>query len=47
MKKIVLAVAGALLVFPAVPRIASAASPPVSMQQQSKQKTKIFSGTII
>jgi uncharacterized protein YdeI (BOF family) len=47
MKKIMLAVAGALLVFPAVPGIALATSPPASMQQQSKQKTKIFSGTII
>ena len=47
MKKILLYVAGSLLVFSAVPRIASATSPPASMQQQSKQKTKIFSGTIV
>lgn len=47
MKKVVLSVAGALLVFTAVPRIASATSLPASMQQQSKQKTKIFSGTIV
>ena len=47
MKKVVLSVAGAILVFTAVPKTASATSPPASMQEQSKQKTKIFSGTII
>ena|SRR5216683_5007139 len=47
MKKVVLSVAGALLVFTAVPKMASATSPPSSTQQESRQKTKIFSGTII
>ncbi len=47
MKKVMLSVAGALLVFTAVPRTASATSPPTPMRQQSEQKTKIFSGTII
>lgn len=46
MKKIMLSVAGALLAFTAVPRIASATSPPASTQE-AKQKTKIFSGTIL
>jgi hypothetical protein len=47
MKKIVLSVAGALLFFAAAPGIASGASPPGSMHQESSQKEKIFSGTII
>jgi hypothetical protein len=47
MKKVVLSVAGALLVVIAIPKIATATSPPSAMQQESKQKTKIFSGTII
>lgn len=47
MKKIVLSVAGALLIFTAVPKTVSASSPPRSMQQESKQKTKTFSGTIV
>ncbi len=47
MKKLMLSVAGVFLVFTAVPKIVSATSPPNTMQQQSKQKTKIFSGTII
>jgi uncharacterized protein YdeI (BOF family) len=47
MKKVVLSVTGALLIFAAVPKIASATSPPASMQEQSKQKAKIFSGTIV
>ena len=47
MKKVLLAVAGALLVFMAVPKPASASSPPASLRQQSEQKTKIFSGTIL
>ena len=47
MKKVMLSVAGALLVFTAVPKPASASSPPASLRQQSEQKTKIFSGTII
>jgi len=47
MKKVVLSVAGALLVFTAVPKMASVISPPSSMRQQSKQEAKTFSGTII
>jgi hypothetical protein len=47
MKKIILSIAGVLLVFTAVPKIVSATSPPTPLQQQSKQKTKVFSGTII
>jgi hypothetical protein len=47
MKKVLLSLAGVLLICTAVPKIASAASPPSTMQQQSKQKAKIFSGTII
>jgi uncharacterized protein YdeI (BOF family) len=47
MKKVLLSFAGVLLIFAAVPKFVSATSPPASMQQQTKQKTKIFSGTII
>jgi hypothetical protein len=47
MKKVVLSVAGAVLIFTAIPKIASATSPSSSMQQETEQKTKIFSGTII
>jgi uncharacterized protein YdeI (BOF family) len=47
MKKVFLSLAGALLIFAALPQIASATWPAPSMQQQAKQKTKIFSGTII
>ena len=47
MKRIVLSVAGALLIFTAVPGVVSAASPPTSMKQESGQKEKTFSGTII
>jgi uncharacterized protein YdeI (BOF family) len=47
MKKLVLSVAGAMLVFTTAPRTTYALSPPPSMEQQAPQKTKIFSGTII
>lgn len=47
MKKLLLSVAGALLVFTGVHTIVSATSAPTSMEQQTQQKTKIFSGTII
>jgi uncharacterized protein YdeI (BOF family) len=47
MKKLVVSVAGALLIFFAVPGVVSATSPPAPMRQQSKQSTKIFSGTIV
>ncbi len=47
MNKLALSVAGALLVFTAAPKIASAASPPTSLQQETPKKTKVYSGTII
>jgi hypothetical protein len=47
MKRFMLIVAGALLVFAAVPKAVAGTSPPTAMQQQSKEKTKIFSGTIL
>jgi uncharacterized protein YdeI (BOF family) len=47
MKKFMLSVAGALLVLTAVPKIASAASLSDSRRQESQQKMKIFSGTIV
>ena len=47
MKKVVLSVAGALLFLSAVPKIASATSLAGMTQQDSQQKTKIFSGTVI
>ena len=47
MKKIVLSVAGALLVLAASPMLGRAATHPTpSMQQQSKPQSKTFSGTI-
>src|SRR5579871_3767428 len=47
MKKFVLSVAGTVLIFSAAPRIASAAQTTSAAQQESPQKTKVFSGTII
>lgn len=47
MKKALLYAAGALLFFTLAPRIASTYSPQVSAQQQTGQKTKTFSGTVI
>jgi Protein of unknown function (DUF5818) len=47
MKKALLSLAGVLMICTAIPKIASASSPPTLMQEQSKQKAKIFSGTII
>jgi hypothetical protein len=47
MKKTMLAVAGLLFLFAAVPTRARATPPQASRQQQSQQKAKIFSGTII
>ena len=47
MKKLVVSLAGAVLIFSVVPGIASATSPPAPLRQQSKQATKIFSGTIV
>jgi uncharacterized protein YdeI (BOF family) len=49
MKKLLLSVAGTMLVFTFAPKTThSAQPPPAALQQQaSPQKTKIFSGTII
>lgn len=47
MKKILLSVAGSLLVFTAVHTIGFATSPPTAMEQQAQQKAKTFSGTIL
>jgi uncharacterized protein YdeI (BOF family) len=47
MKKLVLSVAGALLILTATPMIGRAAAPPTSMQHQSEPRTKTFSGTIM
>jgi hypothetical protein len=47
MKKIVLSVAGALLVLTAAPKIGQAVVSQPSMQQQSTPQTKTFSGTIM
>jgi uncharacterized protein DUF5818 len=47
MKKVVLSVAGLLLSLLAVPKMASATSVARMTQQDSQQKTKIFSGTVI
>ena len=46
-KKIMLSLAGALLVFAAGHTLASTALQSTPTQQESKQKAKIFSGTII
>ena len=47
MKKVVISVAGALLFALAVPKIVSATSLERMTQQDSQQKTKTFSGTVI
>jgi hypothetical protein len=47
MKKVVLSVAGALLSLLAVAKMATATSVARMTQQDSQQKTKIFSGTVI
>ena len=36
-----------LLVFAVVPKVASATPPAATMQQETQQKAKIFSGTVI
>jgi len=46
-KKIVLSLAGALLIFAAGHTIASTSLQSTPTEQESKQKAKIFSGTII
>ena len=47
MKKVLLSAAGLLMILPLVPKIASAAPVSDATQEQSKEKTKVFSGTII
>jgi uncharacterized protein YdeI (BOF family) len=47
MKKILLSAAGLLMILPAVPKIATAAPASAMMQEQPREKTKIFSGTVI
>ena len=47
MKRVVLSMAGALLIFSGLHGIASVTFPPTSMQEHSEQKTKMFSGTIL
>jgi uncharacterized protein YdeI (BOF family) len=46
LKKTVLSVAGALLVLTFTPMMGRATAPPSSMQQQTEQQSKTFSGTI-
>jgi hypothetical protein len=47
MKKLVLSVAGALLVLTATPKIGRAVAPQPSMQHQSNPQSKTFSGTVM
>jgi len=47
MKRIILSVAGALLVLTAVPQFCFAAAPRATMQQQSQAQTKTFTGTVM
>jgi uncharacterized protein YdeI (BOF family) len=47
MKKSILYVAGALLIFSIMPKHSTARMRPSSLQQQPQEKSKIFSGTII
>ena len=47
MKKVILTLAGALLIFTFAPKITFPASPAVPAQQDHQQNTKVFSGTII
>jgi uncharacterized protein YdeI (BOF family) len=47
MKKSILSVAGALLIFSITPKHSTASMRPSSLQQQTQEKSKIFSGTII
>ena len=47
MKKALLAVASALLLFPVLPGRTLAADPPAPYPQQTAPKTKIFSGTVV
>lgn len=47
MKKLLFSLAGALLVFTLAPKQVATASPPASTQQQTEQKTKTLSGTVV
>ena len=47
MKKSILFVAGALLIFSMTPKPSTASPRPSLLQQQAQEKSKIFSGTII
>ncbi len=47
MKKVMLSVAGALLMLAAAPKIAPAKSTATPMQQEPQEKTKVLSGTIV
>jgi hypothetical protein len=47
MKKILLSAAGLLVLLPVVPKISVAAPTAPAMQEQSKVKMRIFSGTVI
>ena len=47
MKKILLPAVGLLLLLPAVPRVSSAVRTTPTAQEQTKEKTRVFSGTVI
>lgn len=47
MKKLLFSLAGFFLVFTLAPKYVAAASPPAAMQQQTEQKTKTLSGTVV
>ena len=47
MKRIILSVAGALLVLTSVPQFCFAAAPRATMQQQSQAQAKTFTGTVM
>ena len=47
MKKVILILAGALLVFPYAPKTTFGARLTVPAQQDNRQNTKVFSGTIL
>ncbi|HXC31214.1 MAG TPA: DUF5818 domain-containing protein [Verrucomicrobiae bacterium] len=47
MNKALLYAAGALLMFAATPRNALATAAPAALRQQTEQKTKMFSGTVV
>lgn len=47
MKKMLLSAAGFLMLLPISPRLSSATLPAPATQEQTKEKTRIFSGTVI